>query len=334
MANIQKISAVGLASLLAVAAFAQTATTDPVGFVSYNFKQGTQYSGVPMVNPSVFAGKLATVSTSSATVEGTSVNVGAALTAGAAYYLEVVADPNNAGAYIGDRLDVDTTATKTAANASIVIKASPENTLSGNLPPALAGVSFVIRPHVTLAQLTQGAPGLFVTNDKLFIRVNGAAVASLVFNGTQWNQGLNNANSTVVYPGVGFVLLRAGTTVTSGVVVGGVRTNNFVQVIRSGEQVLAEGFPIDSAPHPTVAGEANRLFTNDLGTTFANGDRLFATNPSNGVFTSYTYDSGNNRWMAGLTNGNALKLFNGTKGVYLISTAGNSSYIHVRPFSL
>ncbi len=327
-----KLPVVGLLSLLAVGAVAQTATTDPVGFVSYNFTQGSQYSGIPMVNAPSFSGMVAGISNTALTVSGTGLNLGAALTAGKAYYVEIVADPNNAGAYIGDRLDVDTAATIAAANATIVIKTSAENTISGNLPAALVGVKFVVRAHVTLAQVSSSSTGLFLAGDQIVIRVNGASNATITFNGTGWRQGITNADATVVYPGVGYLIKRASATPSTGVFVGNVRTNNFAQVIRAGEQILAEGFPVDSAPHPTDVTVASRLFTNDIGTTFANGDRLFAYNGSN--FTLFTYSTGTNRWAAGMTNGNTLKIFNATKAVLLKTAAANVNYIQIRPFPL
>jgi hypothetical protein len=312
--------------LAAGASFAQTATTTPVGFVTFNYAKGTQYSGVPMVNASVFAAKVSSVSGSNITASSA---IGSALTAGTAYYLEVTTDAS--GAYVGDRLDIDTAATIAAGGSTLVVKASAENTMV--VTAALNGVSFVVRPHVTVAQLT--ASGVFKLNDLILIRtVNSAGVFSQVsmkYNGTNWKQGLITADTTVVYPGVGFILVRTDAASTSGILTGEVRTNNFVQVIQKGSQVLAEGFPVDSAAKPSTTTVASRMFTNDQGaSTFVTGDKLVW----NGGAASATYYTTGDSWKQGLTNVNATVLFDATKGVYIVAGTANPNYVQVRPFSL
>lgn len=314
--------------------FAQTtATTDPVGFTSYTFNTGTQYCGVSLVNTPVFSGSAASITGFVVTASGSGLNFSTVVTAGKTYYLEVRKDTAGAGALEGDRFDVDTAATIASANGTITLKSTLENTIAGTPPAALAGTNFVIREHVTLGQLLTAMPAAFQTGDQLFMRKDGGSVVAFTYNGTQWRQGLTNANPTIVYPGVGFALVRAAGSATAGTVLGGVRVNNFVQIIRSGEQIISEGFPVECAPNPTDGVTPTRLFTNDQGTTFANGDRLYAHHPTTGAVTAYTYATATNRWAAGLTNGNGLKLFQTTRGIYLISAVSNPAYLHVRPFT-
>jgi hypothetical protein len=285
-----------------------------------------------LVNAPVYAGAVASVADPALTVTGAT-NIGASLTSGTAYYLEVTADTVNAGAYAGDRFDVDTAATIAAANGTVVIKSSLENTIQGTLPAALAGTNFVIRAHVTLGSLVTALPGLFISGDQVFLKTNGGSVLTYTYNGTNWKKGLTTSDSIVVYPGVGFAFSRSGATATSAALVGNVRTNNFVQAIQAGDQILAEGFPVSSSANPTN-GSFSRLLTDDQGATFANGDKLYAVNPNTGTLTTFTYNSTTNKWTAGLTNGNTIQLFQPTAAFFLSAATANTSYVYVRPFTL
>jgi hypothetical protein len=324
---------IAAAGLSASSLFAQSVATDPVGALSYSLKQGSQLTGISLVKPAVSAGSISAVNTLTITVSG-SPNVGAALTTGAAYYLEVVKDTANSGTYTGDRFEVDTAATKAGTVGTVVLKSSAENTISGNPPSALVGAQFVVRPHLTLGGILTDMTGSFLPGDKITIRENGGSSITATLNGagTTWQAGLTNKNSLIIYPGVGFFVVRGAATTTSGVLVGAVRTNSFVQVLKSGNQVLSEGFPMDTAPSPT-AGIASRLFTNLAGGTFASGDKLTAYNPS-GVLTTYTYSTSNNRWSAGLTNGTALNLFHPTTASFVTLANANPNYVQLMPFSL
>lgn len=313
---------------------AQSVATAPVGAVSYSFKQGSQLAGVSMVKPAVYSSKVVTVSGANLVLASGS-DVGAALTTGVSYYLEIVKDTPNSGLYVGDRFDVNTASTKAAAVGTIVLNTSAlENTVSGNPPAALVGVEFVIRPHVTLGGLLADLPGLFVAGDKVTIRENGGASITATLNSgvTAWQAGISNKNSLIVYPGVGFFVVRSSASTTASTFTGSVRTNSFVQILKAGNQVISEGFPVDSAPNPTAVGASSRQFTNAFGATFANGDKLSAYN--NNVLTTYTYATGTNRWAAGIANGNVVNLFHPTTASFLTVTTANPNYVQAVPFSL
>ena len=328
------LSLIAAAGLSMTSLSAQSVATAPVGALNYSYKQGSQLSGISLVKPAVFSGSVSAVNTLTLTASGTP-NIGALLTTGVAYYVEIVKDTPNTETYTGDRFEVDTAATKAAAAGSLVLKTSAENTISGNPPSALVGTNFVIRQHITLGGLLTDMPGAFIAGDKVTIRENGTTTVTATLNGagTTWQAGLTNKNSLIVYPGVGYFLVRAAATNTSGVVVGSVRTNAFVQILKNGNQVLAEGFPVDSAPSPTTSGAPSRLFTNLAGATFANGDKLTAYNPSN-VLTTYTYNASTNRGNAGLTNGTALNLFHPTTGAFVTLATANPNYVQLVPFTL
>lgn len=304
-----------------------------MGAVSYTFGQGVRYTGISMVKPEIFAGSIASVSGSlNLTVAG-SPSVGALLSSGVPYYLEIVRDNVGGLSDTGDRFDINSAATASASAGTIVLRATTENTISGALPSSFVGANFVIRPHFTLGSLSTDLPGAFLPGDLISIRVDGGSQISATRNASgSWLSGINNRNSVVIYPGVGFFVVRSGATTTSSSLVGAVRSNTFVQVIRSGNQLLSEGFPVDSAPNPSVG--SSRLFTNPNGTVFANGDRLAAVNPSNQQLTTYTYNASTNRWNAGLANGNLVQLFSPTRSFFLNVTSANPNYVQPVPFTM
>lgn len=310
---------------------AQTVATSPVGMLTHSFKPGTQLAGISLVRPAVATGVIQ--SASGPTVISGSVSYGALLNADSFYYIEITEDEANASLYEGDRFDVDTASTMAASAGTIVLKPSAENTITGNPPPALAGARFVLREHHTLGGLLADMPGAFRASDEITLRRDGTSHITATLNAaeTTWRAGLTNCNDVIVYPGVGFFLVRNGSHVTSVALTGTVRANAFVQIIKAGEQVIAEGFPVHAAPGP--ASGASRLFTNSAGGTFATGDTLAAYNPA-GQLVTYKFNAANNRWMAGLTNGTALNLFHPTTASYLTAASENRHYVQLVPFNL
>ena len=329
------ILAIASAALPVTTISAQTVTTAPVGALGYTFNAGTQLTGVSLVKPAVFSGAVTGVSGANL-VSGAS-DVGSLLVAGVTYYVEFTQDSANSSLYEGDRFDVDTAATKLATAGTIVLATSKlENTVSGNPPAALVGANFVIRPHYTLGSLLTDMPAAFLAGDKISIRKDGGSTVTVTLNSakTIWQAGIANNNATIIYPGVGFFFVRATASATTGSIAGAVRTNTFVQLIKTGSQVLSEGFPVDSAPSPTTVGAPSRFFTNTTpGNTFSNSvDKMYAYNASN-VLTAYTYNATTNRWNAGIANGNAVNLFKADKAVYLTAANANSGYIQTLPFT-
>src|SRR5262245_26695431 len=100
---IRPLLAISASFLMTNSGFAQTATTDPVGFISITINPGSRTVGLPLVRPSIGAG--AVQSSTATVVTGTSatVNYGSLLSATTAYYLEITA--GSANSYIGDRFD-------------------------------------------------------------------------------------------------------------------------------------------------------------------------------------------------------------------------------------
>ena len=328
-------AALGFATL---ASAQTTVTTVPVGAVGYIFSQGSQLVGLSLVKNTITAANVSAVSGSSLTLS--LANVGAVLTSGTAYYIEVVNDVPNNALYEGDRIEVDTAATIAANNNTIVVKNHAENTLSSALPISLSGTKIAIRRHLTLGGLLSELPGAFIPGDKITIRKDGTSYVTGTLNSaaTDWRAGLASLNAVAIYPGVGFFLIRAASTSTSSALTGDLRDNNFVQLLAQGNQVIAEGYPLDGAASPAISlpaigGTPNRLFTNSSGCNFLSGDKLTAYNDSNQLVT-YTYTTSTNRWMAGLTNGNSIKLFKANKAGYLTVSNANQTYVQIKPFTL
>ncbi|EIP96918.1 hypothetical protein OpiT1DRAFT_01345 [Opitutaceae bacterium TAV1] len=317
---------------LVVSTEGSTVTGNPFGYITYFSVTGTQLIGVPMVEVSTFAGKIASVSGLTVTVAGESPNISNLLSPNSSYYIEISKDQNG-GIYEGTRFDVNTSETIAANNGTIILKLSTENTLEGNPPVALAEANFILRKHILLGDLNTKMPGFFVANDQIALRRDGGTINTFVFNGTSWRQGIAPADSIVLYPGNGLLLARTAAATTEGEFIGAVRCNSFAQPIHLGTQILSEGYPVNSAAEPSDPVSPNRLFTNNSLGTFVDGDTLFAHNPDTDAVVTYTYRVTNNRWAAGIANANALNIFRANKAIYLTTAGNNPDYIQPCPFT-
>ena len=122
----------GAVTVFTGSAFAQNATTTPVGAQTTTLAVGRNALGLPLLNPDLLSATATGLSGSSLSITGQT-NIGALLTAGEPYYIEVYG-----GTLKGDRFDVDTAATITAANGSVVLNSSSAN---NSFPIASIGTS-------------------------------------------------------------------------------------------------------------------------------------------------------------------------------------------------
>jgi hypothetical protein len=102
-----------------------TATTDPVGFVTATVPVGISPLAVTLLNPDLLKTTATSVSSNSVALSGQT-NVGSLLSAGEPYYIEVYS-----GSLKGDRFDVDTAATISAANGFVTLNAPTDCSLGG-----------------------------------------------------------------------------------------------------------------------------------------------------------------------------------------------------------
>jgi hypothetical protein len=345
MANKRKLSAIALSSLLAACAFAQTATTDPVGFTKFSFPTGRKAVGVNLMNSQTISDTVASNTASSITLSGTS-NAGSLLSAGAAYYVEVVA--GSSSTYVGDRMDVDTAATITAANNTLVLSATGEGNTFGTLAAdTLSGYRIVVRKHVTIGQVfgtkgntpMQGGTSSSAADQILFYRNGAFETYYLLRNPTgtieQWVKvggGSASCDNTVIYPGTGLIVNRVGASQADVTFVGGVRTNALAKPLTAGYNLVSNGFPVDQTPAARLMTAANG-FTGS--TSSGTADRVLLLQASGSFDTYYLLRNASGsieQWTkvgGGSTNYSSATLF-GWAGAALIYKM-NPDSSHVLP---
>lgn len=341
----RKISAVALFTTLAACAFAQTATTTPVGFTKFSFPTGRKAVGVNLLNPALVTAQVSANSTTALTLSGIS-NVGSLLATGTSYYVEIVGGTSST--YVGDRVDVDTTATIAASNGTVVLTSTGEgNTIGALSADLLVGYRVVLRKHVTIGQVfgtkgntpMQGAASSSAADQILFYRNGSFETYYLLRNGTgtveQWVKvggGSTNCDNTVIYPGTGVIVNRVGATTAEVTVIGDVRSNSLAKPLVAGYNLVANGFPVDESPASRLMTYANG-FTGSTSSTSA--DRILTIQPSGSFETYYLLRNGTGtveQWTkvgGGSTNHNTTALFNwdGATLIYKMSADAN----HVLP---
>ncbi len=202
----------------------ESSASEPLSLQRIAFAAGSQTLGHANVKAPVFAGRLADLSG----------------IAPANCYVEV-----RDGPHAGHRFDMTADGQVNAA--------SPRNTAAPL--PDLSGALVVVRPHVTLddvldkTRLLSGRSSGMA--DKVSFYEGGGYVSCWLFNSTPddssgaiWvganDAGLSNAGARIIAPGEGvFVKCGRATSLITG---GPVRTNAFVQVLRSGQNFIAQPF--------------------------------------------------------------------------------------------
>lgn len=232
-------------------ASAATVASDPVGVLEYTVPAGLSGMSFPLIPGDVTVGLLAANGAGDVTFASAN-PVGSLLTAGGAYYVEILS-----GARAGERFDVDTAATMTAANntATLVLGGVSHSTQS-TLAYSLVGARAAVRAYLTLVQVAaQFAPSLTGSDTE------GAADGVSIFgaggftryylraDGATWYQagGSTDCRYLVISPDVSLVLdLRSGPRQL--VQLGGVRVTPFRKNLVAGSQAFATGFPLDLTP--------------------------------------------------------------------------------------
>ena len=192
-----------------------TATTDPVGFAQVSAPSGSSLIVPGFVNAASFQGQsTVTVSGSSATFSGSFTPGTMGPTTGDLPYPTTYVQVTS-GTYSGHVFDID------SVNAGGAIVAS-------DVPSALNGqtVSIVVRPHITLAALFQGATGVSDYSDAVTIANSDGSPTIRYYDGTQWVAAdfSTPAGQTVIYPGQGFVFSASQTVSLTSI--GSVQTVN------------------------------------------------------------------------------------------------------------
>ena len=242
-----------------------TADSELYGGVSVPIVNGRQLLGMTFVNRLVARAPVVSCSGNVLTFDASAGNLGALLAAGAAYYVEFVSGPDSA--YVGDRFDLDVTASRASANSTLTIAAGAENNTLASLPAgaALAGYTAVVRAHVTLGQLfgTKANPLMFAaasaaTADQVLL-FNRQTQTWVVYyfltnpSGTikQWTRaggGSTNRDGEIIPPGAGVQVVRMPATPVTLYWTGEVRRNHFAQPLVAGRNLVCQPWPLAASP--------------------------------------------------------------------------------------
>jgi len=257
--------------LLGNLSMAQTVSTPIVGFQKTTLNANSYKGiGIPLLNPAVITGSVSSKSGYVVAISGASALGDSLQAAPSAYYLEVTSPANSPN--IGDRLEVDVAATKTANNGTVVLATSPRNTANATSASLASGTGVVVRKHVTLDQFRASLGGNLRGDD------NSLASADVVYmhNGVgfmpfwlgsdlqSWysNDDPDDHRYDVVAPGQGVLFFKRGaaTTFTS---TGAVRANDFKQALPAGYQMGAPGYPVSYTPVQLGGALNNGWVAND-----------------------------------------------------------------------
>lgn len=291
-----------------LATMAESVTTDPVGFVKISLEPGLQAVGLPMVNPAVAAGRVASSNASSVTMEA---EVGT-LPAGA-YYLEVVSGSGDAP-WVGDRFEV----TGSAGAVVSIDAASSRNTVALSSVD-LTGYSVVVRPHLTLSAVFP--PAALSEGDQVQVFNPGTGGFDIVtIEDDIFGGGLSWTQDLVLSPGLGFFYQNVGSagSITN---LGEVRMNTFRQPLAAGLNLVSEGHPVDNSP-------SSRAMTGTNG--FEAGDQVQVFNPATGGFNVVTLED--DIFGAGLVWTDDSSVFQASGAVFIVKGSADSGYEAPRTF--
>lgn len=301
--------------------FAQsnTVSTPIVGFQKKTFSAGLSSASFPLLNPDLAKTTVTSVSGTSITLSGVS-NAGSLLTSGEPYYIEVYT-----GSLKGDRFEVSTASTISAANATIVLDgSSPNNTFSvSSIGSLLDGATIALRQHVTLSQIQSFfSPALVGNNNsaladqiQLFNSSGSFTTYALRGNLTEWRKGgdLANYSKLAVPPGTGVLVNKRGSS-SEMTQTGSVRQNDFATPLSSGLQFVSSSVPVDRSPVSVgIIPNTNGWVGNN---NVALADQIIVF--QNGAFTTYTLRAdGQIRKSGDLTDFKSTNLLTGS-GAWLI----------------
>lgn len=279
--------------------FAQVVSTPIVGFQKSTLPVGATALGFPLLNTDITKTSATGISGSALTLNGET-NVGSKLSSSEPYYIEVYT-----GSLKGDRFDVDTPATISAANGTVILKTSSSNNSFSVAAIAnqLDGATIALRQHITLEKVQTYFTSPLTGNNTASladqIQIFDPVLSSyqsyyLRSNGTEWRLvgSPTVANKVIVPPGTG-VFIRKATSPGELVATGAVRANDFARPYVSGNQLLANPFPISYSPSALGATATNRWTGNN---TAALADQIQIYNSGTGQYTSYFLRGNGTEW--------------------------------------
>jgi len=257
----------------------------------YSLPPGPSYVGVPLLRPALFSGKITQADSTNFRVQVNSYPpIDFATVPGwgtGPCFLEVSSAPADSSLE-GERYEVDPVRTL-KEKGFVVLKSSPYNTRT-DLPSGLAGASFSIHPHWTLATLFGSAANTALEKDwcaagsdeiRLYDPTAKSGYRAFFCcteeptNLARWRLTNNpmgaDQSETVFPPGYGIILLRKSEGNLTFTVTGEVRTHAFRFPLRAGMNLLAPGHLKDFSLQGLSAVSANGFVA---GSTAADSDQV------------------------------------------------------------
>lgn len=243
----------------------------------YSLLPGTSYVGIPLLRPALFTGKITKTDSATFRVQVNSFPpIDFATVPGwgtSPCFLEISASPSDASLE-GERYEVDPVRTL-KEKGFVVLKSASSNTRN-DLPSALAGATFSIHPHWTLAtvfgdggttRLGKGRTASSSDVIKVYSPADQSGYPSFFVQigdsktpGT-WRSALSSQNSdpanTVIPPGYGLILSRKTGEVFNFTIEGEPRTHAFRFPLRAGSNLLAPGHLKNFSLQKLAASYAN-----------------------------------------------------------------------------
>ena len=322
-----------------VASHAQSTVSTPiVGFQKVSVPSGLSTAGFPLLNSDLVKTSASSVSGNAVTLSGES-NVGAKLASGEPYYVEIYS-----GALKGDRFDVDTAATITAANGSVVLdSASANNTYAvASIASQLDGATVALRKHITIEQVQAMSSAALVGNnsagaaDQVQIYDNSSTSYIGYFlrgDGVTWRKvgTTATANKTPIPPGTGVFISKQGSAVEL-TAAGSVRQNDFALPYVAGLQLNAPAYPIDISPASIGATAANGWTGNS---SAAAADQIQVYNPTTSAYDGYFLRGDGTTWrkVGTTTSVTTSNIATSGQGYFVSRNTVNSDNILVNPIA-
>ena len=320
-----------------IGSYAQSTVSTPiVGFQKVSVPSGLSTAGFPLLNSDLVKTSASSVSGNAVTLSGES-NVGAKLASGEPYYVEVYS-----GSLKGDRFDVNTAATITAANGTVVLdSASANNTYAvASIASQLDGATVALRKHITIEQVQAMASTALVGNNsaaaadqiQFYDSTAGAYVGYFLRgDGVTWRKvgTVTTANKTAIPPGTGVFISKQGSAVeltSTGIV----RQNDFAQPYVAGLQLKAPAYPIELSPSSIGATAANGWTGNNSATA---ADQIQVYNPTAGAYDGYFLRGDGTTWrkVGTVTTVTASNLVASGQGYFVSRNSPSAESILINP---
>jgi len=319
--------------------FSQSTVSTPiVGFQKVTVPVGLSTAGFPLLNADLIKGTASSVSGSSVTISGET-NVGAKLTSGEPYYIEIYS-----GALKGDRFDVNTASTITAANSTVVLDSSSGNNTYpvASIAAQLDGVIIALRKHITIEQIQAMASSALVGNntatsaDQIQLYDNATGGYSSYFlrgDGVTWRKvgTVTTANKVIVAPGTGvFIAKKTGSI--DLIATGSVRQNDFANPFKVGLQLSAPAYPIDLSP-AGIGGTVSNGWTGN--NTATSADQIQVYNTGSGGYDSYFLRGDGTTWrkVGTVTTVTSNSVVAAGQAYFVSRKSADSSNVLVNPIS-